>query len=496
MTESNGHSSNGEAAVAERKPRPELMSLFASTRRAHATYDSARVGTDLDGHWNHADRYDADTSNSRTVRQRLVPRSRYEEGSNGYYSGILSTHVNMVVGVGPKLRMKTQNTEFNQLVEREWNKWWKAAGMRRKLWTMGHARAQDGESLGLLATDENLNHSVKLTLLLIETEQCQTPFLEHDKAGHLDGMRVDSVGNPVEYDILPQHPGSSNYTTYQHPIQVPASQVVHWLKVKRPNSHRGVPDLTSTLNTGAFARRHREATVTAAETAADISALIHSGLSPMGDAAPDPVAPLSMFELQRRVIMALPMGWDAKQMKGEHPNANYTDFHRQLLSEQARPISMPYNAAACDSSTYSFASGKLDTLCYRAAIDIERADCDELVLDRLFAAWFAEWTILRSQRDFPPAHEWDWPAHPVIDEKSHAQANDTNLKNGSITIQQVYAEAGEDFEDHLQVMASSYGVSIDEMRRILLVTHFPAALKVLPFAANQSSTDEGLSNAA
>ena len=62
---------------------------------------------------------------------------------------------------------------------------------------------------------------------------------------------------------------------------------------------------------------------------------------------------------------------------------------------------MPYNAAACDSSTYSFASGKLDTLCYRAALDVERADCNELVLDPLFAAWFREWTIISGMRIIP-----------------------------------------------------------------------------------------------
>jgi len=444
------------------------------------SYDSARSGTDLDGHWIHADAYDADSANSRSVRHSLVRRSRYEAGSNGFYSGIIRTHVNMVVGIGPTLRALTGSTKFNQTIEKAWFEWTQAMQLRRKLWCMGHARSQDGESFGILVTNPGLRHDVTLDVVLIEAEQCQTPYLPYLERGYIDGIRFDEFNNPVTYDILPYHPGASwSYQTVD-PIQVSAEQVLHWFKLERPGQHRSVPDLTATLNTGAMGRRFREATVASAETAASISALLHSQLSPAGSDEPVNLQAGSTFEIQRRMLMALPQGWEASQMRAEHPNAEYGDFNRNLISEQARPLSVPYNLAACDSSTYSFASGKLDTLCYRAAINVERQDCNDLVLDPLFAAWFREWTILTDRRDQPPTHQWDWPAHPVIDVEAEGRATDAALRNGTLTLRRAYSDAGMDFEDELQVMAEDYGVTTEEMRETLLKTLYPAAVPPPP----------------
>ena len=138
----------------------------------------------------------------------------------------------------------------------------------------------------------------------------------------------------------------------------------------------------------------------------------------------------------------------------------------------------PFNVAACDSSTYSFASGKLDTLCYRAAIDVERHDCNDLVLDPLFREWFREWTIVADRRDIIPDHQWDWPAHPVIDEVAHANATQTNLQTGVLTLRQAFSDQGMDLEDQLIIKAEdTFGDSSEEnvnkVRQILVLNNTP-----------------------
>jgi len=467
---SNGKPKNG-------KPKAELAGLFQG--RTRLTYDAARTGTDLDPHWLHADALDADSSNSRPVRERLVRNSRYEAGSNGYYDGIISTHCNMVVGVGPSLRMLTGNKTFNQLVEREWFRWCQAIQFARKLWCMAHARYQDGEAFAIMVNNPGIRNNVQLDLFLIETEQCQSPQWSFEESvGYIDGIRFDENNNILWYDVLRHHPGSTTFSAVEDPIQIPASDMLHWFKLTRPGAHRGRPALTSTLNVGATSRRHREATVKAAETAASIGAMLQSQMSPAGDDEPDEVMPLTNYVVPQRGLVALPMGWTANQMEGKHPNAQYAEFHRQQLSEQARPIAMPYNAASCDSSTYSFASGKLDTLCYRADINVERRDCDDTVCDRVFAAWFREWTILADRRDIPPQHQFDWPVHPVIDAVQEATAVDMRLKNGTLTLRQAYSDMGQDLEDQIAVMTEDYfgdasEENISKMRQILMLKNTP-----------------------
>lgn len=468
--------------VRQSGPRPEAFAIAAPVtrnRRAELSYDAARTGTDMDPHWSFADALDPDCSHNRTVRQKLTQRSRYEAGSNGYYAGIVRTHCNMVVGVGPTLRMMTKNRDFNQLVEREFFAWCQASQFRRKLWSMCYAKTADGEAFSILQTNPGINGNVQLDQMLIECEQCQTPFYDGN-IGKIDGIIQDEFGNVIGYDILPHHPGGSFYGGVQQAIKVPASHVLHWFKLSRPGTHRGVPDLTSTLNVGGNARRFREATIAAAETAADIGAILSTGASGASADEPDPVAPFTSVQFAKNMLMMAPMGWTASQMKGEHPNAQYGEFNRTLISEQSRPLSMPYNAAACDSSTYSFASGKLDTLCYRAAIDVERCDCNDLVLDPLFREWFREWSLTASTADhnFLPLHQWDWPAHPVIDAVAESNSQDTNLKNGTQTLRQAYSEAGTDYEEALLVMAEDwFGEASEEniakARQINLLRNVP-----------------------
>ena len=124
----NGHAQNGHA----RATRQDLLDLIAKTyddrarkRRAqaaggdiHAKYDAAQSSPDFDNYWSNADARDADSANSKNVRARLVQRSRYEVGNNGYADGMVQTHANFVVGTGPKLRMKTRSAGFNAIVER------------------------------------------------------------------------------------------------------------------------------------------------------------------------------------------------------------------------------------------------------------------------------------------------------------------------------------------------------------------------------------------
>ena len=477
------------------KPRRPLASFIEAPRMSRrailARYDAAQDTDEIKNYWANADSLDADTANSLSVRAKLVKRARYEVANNGYADGMVQTHANYLVGVGPTLRMLTGNTGFNQAVENVWWRWCKATQLRRKLWTMAHAKVQDGEAFGIIRDNQAVQHRVPLDVVLIETEQCQTYNLPYAQPGYIDGIKFDEFGNPVWYDILRYHPGGSwSYDSVTE--QVPAKFVLHWWTMRRPGAHRGVPEFRSTLNTGAASRRWREATLAAAETAADISVLLKTQMTP--DDGADAAAPFSTIDFQKRMMTALPMGWDAGQMRAEHPNAQYEAFLRTQINEMARPKSIPYNLAACDSSSYNYASGRLDHQTYFGGLDIERADADDLVLDPLFARWWElavksyGWV---SDPEMPPDHSWDWPRHPVADIVSEANSIDTRLHNGTTTLSSVYSEAGLDFEDAVTQMAADYAVPPDKMREILLQTIFaPKSGGTLPAAERDDSSQQ------
>ena len=365
-------------------------------------------------------------------------------------------------------------------IKREWQTWCKRIKFRRKLWTMAHAKIQDGEPIAIVRFNPKVRHRVKLDVCLIETEQCQTPMLPQGVVGYIDGIRFDPWGNPIYYDILPRHPGAVGISWPMTPDRVPAKYVLHWFTCKRPNQHRGVPELTSLLGLGAGHRRFREAVTAGAETIADISLVAQTQGAPEED-GPDQYAPFSAVEFQKRMMMLLPMGWSVFQPKGESPPANYEMFTRASISETGRPKAMPYNLAAADSSQHSFASGKLDCIPYYLTIDDqEREDCNDLVLDPLFGLFWqelvlasqAEGEMLDEDPEEPPEHEWDWPRDPVADSQAEATTNAERLRTGQAAPSDIAHENGESWEAFIRKSARDWGVPEDQVRQTLFAVTF------------------------
>lgn len=468
--------------------RPEVMQYWLNAnrqRRAQMGYDALRDSTEFEKTWANADFLAADALNSKANRHKAMKYSRYECESNAYYDGILSSECNLLTGTGPQLRVLGRNREFNQLVEREFYRWAQEVDLYRKLWCMTHARVQDGEAFAVMVDNPELRNRVKLDLVLIEAEQVQTPYIPFgEERGYTDGIRFDpdNPHNILWYDVLREHPGGTSILNQEKPIRVNPRDMLHWFKPRRPGQHRGMPALLSALNVSVSARRMKEATLAAAETAADLNVVATTQQSP--DSIIDPMAPFSTVPIQKRMLTVSPMGWDLKHFQSEQPNAQYEDFMRSLHAELGRPIHHPVNLVEGDSSDYSFASGKLDMLVKFLSLDVERQDCNIAVLDRVFAAWFRLWTILTERRDVPPPHQWDWPAHPIIDAESDARAKDTQLKNGALSLREYHSKAGRDYEDELQVQAEdAFGTTESEadreqaiaaMRKINVLRNTPA----------------------
>lgn len=485
---------NGHA----KKPRQELVEAFSKAqkeidgrkRHIRAKYDAAQDLQDTSHHWANTDSFDADSANSRDIRQKLVQRSRYECANNGYADGIANSYANDAVGIGPQLRMQTGSTPFNQLIEFNWSLWCDAVHFHAKLWTSARAKHVDGEGLGILRLNKGVSNPVKLDWVLYETEQCQTPFLGFGEEGKIDGIRFDQFGNITQYEFLTEHPGSNlgALNLLRDTELVPAEFVTHWFKQMRPGQHRGIPETTSTLDLGAKGRRWRESTLTHAEMIAKLTVLLKSLMNPADEDA-DPVTAMSTLELLTGTMVALPNTVEPIQLDAKQPAANYEMFHKQILNEQSRPKCMPYIKAACDASGANYATGRLDHQGYYGCLDIDRRDADRAVLDVAFNRWFEfavrvfGWLGGNPDAIGPAArsHIWDWPKHKVIDQQAEAQARDTNLKNGSLSLHTIYSDEGLDYEDELIKQSQANGITVDQQRQINLLLTAPQ--HAIPFVA-------------
>ena len=456
--------------------RPDLRALMDRGERSiRGRYDAASEPVDMVSHWAVSDCLDADMANSLAVRKKLRNRSRLERANNAYAAGMIQTHANVVVGVGPSLRMQTGTTSFNQMVEAKWALWCKATGFLRKLRTMHTAKTGDGEGFGRIKTNPAIVDQVKIDVHLMECDQVSSAWLPYGEANHIDGVWFDEFGNPVSYDVLPYHPGSSApMGVSSQSEKVEARFMLHWFRADRPGQHRGIPEITPALMSFAQGRRWREAVIAAAETAADFAAVMEMGVGGNQDA--DVAQPFTTMPIEKRMFVASPAGAKMQQLKAEQPATGYEVLNRSLLCEQGRPLGMSYVIAALDSSASSFSGGKLDQLNYRVVVNVDRADGEAMVLDRLFALWFFEavkvygWTVAQEPA---PKHSWDWPGMPQIDDQKTATARKTSLSCGVASLGRFYAEDGLDFEDEVAAMAAEYGIDVEEMKARILDANFP-----------------------
>ncbi|MEZ6233418.1 MAG: phage portal protein [Phycisphaerales bacterium] len=444
-------------------PAKALAKRGSVLRRVmRAGFDSAITNDGNRRHWAHADGLSADAAASPEVRRVLRNRARYETANNAYAKGIVLTLANDVVGTGPRLQLLTDDDAANERIEQAFMAWAKTVGLPEMLRTMRAARATDGEVFGVLVNNPSLPGQVKLDLRLIEADQVTTPDLSIIDDGAVDGIVFDAFGNPVEYHILKGHPGDarSGYLGVEYD-RVPAASVIHYYRTDRPGQSRGIPDITPSLPLFAQLRRYTLAVIAAAETAADFAGILYTDAPANGEA--ESVEPMDTIELEARSLLTMPGGWKMAQVQAEQPSTTYAEFKREILSEIARCLNMPFNVAAGNSSGYNYASGRLDHQTYFKSIRVEQEHLARVTLDRVLGAWLREAVLvsdllpLRQRtliaRGEALPHQWFWDGTEHVDPAKEATAQATRLASNTTTLASEYARQGRDWETELRQRA-------------------------------------------
>ena len=433
------------------------------------SYDVAQTTDENTNHWRWTDDLSPDQANSSSVRKTIRERARYETANNTYAKGMLLTLANDTVGTGPRLQVLTPDRDVNAQIEMRWNEWADEVRLADKLWTLKLSKTLDGESFAHLVTNTNHRSPITLDLVLSEAEQFATPF----NAGSLlssevDGITLDDFGNPVTYHRLRSHPGDLSLVDFTAD-KIPASQVIHLYRTDRPQQHRGVSEIVSALPLYSMLRRFTLATIAGAETAADISALLHTQAGAV--AAPDAIDALDRVPIARRAILTMPEGWDITQFKSETPATTYQMFKHEIVNEIARCLNMPFNVAACNSAGYNYSSGKLDHQIYFKSIKVERSYIERTACDKLLDEWIKEASLIPGF--FPSElaslpHQWNWPGMEPLDPFKEANAQRLRLENGMTSYPAEYAREGKDWEVEQQRQAESLGLKVEDYRLLLV----------------------------
>lgn len=444
--------------------RDKAAELSATVERQRAVvqrlirgrYDAAQT-TDINKrHWAFADGYAADAALSPEIRRKLRNRARLERDNNPYLAGMVQTLASDLVGTGPRLQLSIPGAdpETAGVVEEAVYEWGQRIDLARKLRVMKQAKVVDGESVGVMFTNRRLpRRSVQLDMRLIEADQLASPVPKIDPAA-VDGIELDEDGNVSRYYLLNHHPGATLVGWSVDGRWYDAEDVLHWFHAVRPGQHRGVGEVVPALEQFAHLRRYTLAVITAAETAADFAAILKTTLPPEGVAAA--LEAWETMPISRGMATSIPDGWDAVQMKAEHPTSTFADFEKRMLTAIARSMNLPYIVAAMDSSAASYSSMRGDYLVYRKAIGCERSDLERVVLDPLLERWLDEAALVAGllPDGLPPVAEWSWSwswdGFEHVDPAKEALALEVALRTHTTTLRREYAKKNMDWRRELQ----------------------------------------------
>ncbi|HUU84057.1 MAG TPA: phage portal protein [Phycisphaerae bacterium] len=432
-------------------------------RVVRARYDAAQTTDENRRHWAQADHLSVNAANSSAVRRTLRSRARYEVANNSYAKGIVLTLANYVIGTGPRLQLLTDNADLNRRVEASFAAWSKAIGLGEKLRTMRISQVESGEAFGLLVTNGRIVHPVQLDMRLVEADQVASPWPHLPGIDDAtDGIALDASGNPASYSVLRRHPGDTGAMGRLEHDTIPAAYVLHLFRPDRPGQVRGIPEITPALPLFAMLRRYTLAVLSAAEQAALPSGVVYTDAPPDPDGAEDSQTPEAMdtFEIDRGEWMTMPAGWKIGQVKAEQPTTVYSDFKHEVLNEIARCLNIPFNIAAGNSSSYNYASGRLDHQAFFKSIDVDWARIEGLILGRLFAAWLAEASFTggtlasdaKALFDGVP-HQWFWDGWEHVDPAKESKAQGERLAQFTTNLATEYGRVGKDWEQELRQRA-------------------------------------------
>lgn len=397
-----------------------------------ARYDAAQTVEKNFRHWQNADYLDPHASAILAVRRQLRIRSRYEVVENNpYLKGCALTLCNDFCGNGPKLAITEPGWEVSsrEKIEYEFGRWWNACGLTSKLWRLRMQKLVDGESFGFAVNAlhrrlEFRDIPVSLDIQLVEADRVSSPLVlplmlptyqDGGKVMEADGVRWDIQENPIEYNLLPYHPGNMLFPP-QGPIEnwISADNVMHWFRQDR-GWLRGIPELTTSLPLCALLRRYTLAVVQAAEVQAMLTAVIESEAPPTAMAnAPTEDDPFDVFPAEPGMIMRMPWGYKMKAFDTKQPIQVYDTYVNTLLREICRPINMPFNLASGSSKDSNMASAIVDAHIYRGSQTHERQHCERTILNAIFCLWYQEASLLpgylppHKNRSMFPSRSWRW----------------------------------------------------------------------------------------
>ena len=373
----------------------------------------------------------------------------------------------------------------NAAIERAWAEWSAACdvtgrqSLRDLCETLVGQLPSDGEFLVRMVRGAAAGNKFQFALQAIDVDRIDTTYTVA-RAGSSNavvmGVEIDEFHRPVAVHIYAAHPNDGLASNRQR-IRLPMSEVLHVLKVERPEQARGVPWMAPGVLSLHHLGKFSLAALLAAENGANHFGFFQTpdGQSPIG--AVDGEGE-NITVSQPGTYDVLPPGVTFQAHESRYPDQALGPFVKHHLQRIASGWGVAYHALANDLEGVSFSSIRSGTLEERDRWAADQAWFIATFLEPIFRDWL-RWSLMAGAITMPNgsalplakeekfrAHEWQPRRWDWVDPMADTQANILKVKAGLMSPQDLAAAMGYDFEDVLaairdaQALADEFGVRL------------------------------------
>jgi capsid protein len=264
------------------------------------------------------------------------------------------------------------------------------------------------------------------------------------------GVEINEWGRPVAYHFLTYHPGDYQFSygnvAKKRRVRVPAEEIIHLYSTERPGQTRGVT---------AFAVRTPDQELFEDGTFEDQSVL---------DFAPGS-------------IRRLAPGEEMQFFSPQRPDDAFTPFVAQMLRAVASGVGCSYTQVSSDFSQSNYSSSRLELIETRA----HYRGLQQYIIERLCQPVYEKWMEMAvmagelrvSGFDMDPDRyyesKWVAPAAQFVDPQKEAEAYKSLIRSGIMTLSQVIALHGGDFEETMRQRQHELA-TMDELGIVWILT--------------------------
>lgn len=347
---------------------------------------------------------------------------QFEFAHSPIYEGVCKTYAKDIVGRdGPQLQVRSDNQEFNRIVQAAWKKVFADPDPSHRF---GGVESLNTRVFDLLLAGSFINvyTNVRRTGTPItfgwrspHPRRLNTPPEFASDPDVAFGMRFDpKTTETTTYYIDDSAPQGRFGLTGLNYNAIPAAAVQYVFNPVESDQLVGYPMMATTTEASSDLRQYDKIVMEAAKNSAGHAV----GLEAVGDINaimdPDPI-PTDTLPYTASEINVAPKGWKFASLTATQPGAEYVSHRRERGAEIGRPIHMPLLVVFLTAAEANFSSAQWEGMVYGDGIDCIQGMFNRRMLDPCVEMLIIELQMRGLIRKVPDEYElsWSWnvPSH-------------------------------------------------------------------------------------